>query len=291
VGAAKSGTTSLYRDLAQHPAIYMAPMKEPHYFSQIQPSVSWEPFFPHVRDEREYLALFRGASTEELLGEASTSYLWDAEAAERIKRAVPEARILVILRDPVERAYSHYWNDVREGLEKRSFEEALAEERERSGRGGWGVTSLYLDCGRYADQVGRYLDRFGEAVRVDFLEDYVSDKASTVAGIYSFLGLGEMASEAAQQQMNAISLPRNRLGRAMFGSGAVRRLARATLPRSVRSRLRGALLEEADPPPMEPATRALLTETFRPDAARLSALLGKPLPWEALVAGGSVLRG
>jgi hypothetical protein len=291
VGAAKSGTTSLYRDLAQHPAIYMSLMKEPHFFSRIQPSASWEPFFPHVRDEQAYLALFRGATDEELLGEASTSYLWDEEAAERIERRVPEARILVMLRDPVDRAYSHYWNDVREGLEKRSFEEALAEEQRRAGRGGWGVTSLYLDCGRYADQVGRYLDRFGEAVRVDFLEDYVSDKASTVAGIYAFLGLGQMASEPAQQQMNAISLPRNRLGRAMFGSGAARRLARATLPRSVRGRLRGALLEEADPPPMEPATRTLLTEIFRPEAARLSALLGKPPPWEALLPGGSVLRG
>jgi hypothetical protein len=289
VGAAKSGTTSLCRDLAQHPAIYMSPMKEPHYFSRIEPSANWAPFFPHVRDEREYLALFRGAGSEELLGEASTSYLWDEEAAERIKRRVPDARILVMLRDPVDRAYSHYWNDVREGLEKRSFEEALAEEGQRSGRGGWGVTSLYIDCGRYADQVSRYLDRFGEAVRVDFLEDYVSDKAATVADVYSFLGLAPMSSGAAQQQMNAISLPRNRLGRAMFGSGAARRLARATLPRSVRGRLRGALLEEADPPPMEAATRSRLTETFRPEAARLSALLGRSPPWETLVAGGSVL--
>lgn len=266
-------------------------MKEPHFFSRIQPSASWEPFFPHVRDEQEYLALFRGATTEQLIGEASTSYLWDAEAADRIKRAVPEARILVMLRDPVQRAYSHYWNDVREGLEKRSFEEAVAEEHQRSGRGGWGVTSLYLDCGRYADQVGRYLDRFGEAVRVDFLEDYVSDKAGTVAGVYSFVGVGPVPAGPAQRRMNEISLPRNRLGRAVFSSGAARRLARAALPRSLRGRLRGALLEEADPPPMEPATRALLTEVFRPEAARLSALLGRPPPWDALVAGGSVLRG
>ena len=95
-----------------------------------------------------------------------------------------------MLRDPVERAYSHYWNDVREGLERRVLRGALAEEQQRSGPGGWGVTSLYIDCGRYADQVARYLDRFGEAVRVSFLEDFVADKASAMAGIYSFLGVG-----------------------------------------------------------------------------------------------------
>ncbi len=77
VGAAKAGTTSLYRELARHPAIYMSPMKEPHFFSQIQPAPAREDFFPHLSDEDEYLALFKGATTEELLGEASTSYLWD----------------------------------------------------------------------------------------------------------------------------------------------------------------------------------------------------------------------
>ena len=69
VGAAKAGTTSLYDSLARHPAIYMSPMKEPHFFSRIEPAPSWEGFFPHVSDEAEYLALFKGAGNEDLLGE------------------------------------------------------------------------------------------------------------------------------------------------------------------------------------------------------------------------------
>ncbi len=180
VGAAKAGTTSLYRELARHPAIYMSPMKEPHFFSQIEPAPERKAFFPHVTGEDEYLALFEGATTEELLGEASTSYLWDGQAAERIKRVVPEARILIMLRDPVDRAYSQYWNDVREGIERRSFLDALVEEQ-RSGPGAWGVSSLHIDCGRYADQVERYLDRFGARVQVLFFEDFVGHEASTIA--------------------------------------------------------------------------------------------------------------
>ena len=121
VGAAKAGTTSVYDELARHPAIYMSPMKEPHYFSRIQPSPERAAFFPHVTDEDEYMALFDGVTEERLVGEASTSYLWDASAAERIQSVAPEASILIMLRNPVERAYSQYWNDVREGIEARSL--------------------------------------------------------------------------------------------------------------------------------------------------------------------------
>jgi len=280
VGAAKAGTTSLYSELARHPAIYMAPMKEPHFFSQIEPAPRREAFFPHVTDEEEYLALFRGAANEEVLGEASTSYLWDTHAAERIKRVVPEARILIMLRDPVDRAYSQYWNDVREGIEKQPFLDALITEQ-RSGPGGWGVSSLYIDCGRYANQVARYLDRFGARVHVLFFEDFIRDPAGATGDVLSFLGLRRGNAGPQLGPSNPASLPRNKLGGALLASGRVRRVARATVPRPVRSRLRGALLKGTSPPPMDPAARALLTEIYRPEVERLAELLGRPLPWES----------
>jgi hypothetical protein len=279
VGAAKAGTTSLYSALVRHPAIYMSPMKEPHFFSQIEPAPERKDFFPHVTDEDSYLALFEGATTEEVRGEASTSYLWDRQAAERIKRAVPEARILIMLRDPVDRAYSQYWNDVREGIEGRSFLDALVEEQ-RFGPGGWGVSSLYIDCGRYADQVERYLDHFGVRVHVLFFEDFVRHEASTVADVCSFLGLGLPTAGAAPRRMNPASLPRNRLSAALLASGRLRRAVRATVPRALRSRLRVGLLKQATPPPMDPAARTLLTEIYRPEVGRLAELLGRSPPWE-----------
>ncbi len=213
-----------------------------------------------------------------MLGEASTSYLWDGQAAERIKRAVPEAKILIVLRDPVDRAYSHYWNDVREGMEKRSFLDALDEEQ-RTGPGGWGVSSLYIDCGRYAEQVTRYLDRFGDRVHVLFFEDFVRDEASTIADIHSFLGVRPAAAEVAGQRMNPGSLPRNRLSGAVLASGRLRRVVRATVPRQMRTRLREALLKQAAPPPMDSAARALLMDVYRPEVARLEELLGRSVPW------------
>lgn len=279
VGAAKAGTTSVYDELARHPAIYMSPMKEPHFFSRIQPSPARAAFFPHVSDQDDYLALFDGAAGERLIGEASTSYLWDTEAAERIRRVAPEASILIMLRDPVERAHSQYWNDVREGIETRSFPEALTEER-RSGPGAWGVTSLYLDCGRYADQVARYLDRFGDRVLVSFFEGFVADQAGTVAEIHEFLGVERAEVDAPETRRNPASLPRNVLSGRMLGSGTLRRLARATVPRSLRARGRGVLLKEVSPPPMDPGARALLVEVFRPEVDRLAEVLGRRPPWD-----------
>lgn len=279
VGAAKAGTTSLYEELARHPAIYMSPIKEPHFFSQIRPSPEREAFFPHISDQGEYLALFDRATDEHLVGEASTSYLWDGQAAERIKRVAPAASILIILRDPVERAYSQYWNDVREGLEHRPFLEALTEEQ-RSGPGAWGVTSLYIGCGRYADQVQRYLDRFGPRVLVSFFEDLVADRPGTVSEIQAFLGVEVTDEATGPQRKNPASLPRNVISGRILGSGRMRRLARATVPRPVRARLRTALLKEVSPAPMEPEARALLTELFRPEVRRVAELLGRAPPWK-----------
>ena len=279
VGAAKAGTTSVYDELARHPAIYMSPMKEPHYFSRIRPSPERSAFFPHITDEGDYKALFDGVTEERLVGEASTSYLWDANAAERIQSVAPDASILIMLRNPVERAYSQYWNDVREGIEARSFADALAGER-RSGPGAWGVTSLYLDCGRYANQVQRYLERFGERVLVSFFEDFVADQAGTVTEIHAFLGVDPAGGAAGTSRMNPTALPRNLLSGRMLGSGRLRTLARATVPRALRARARGALLKEVSPPPMDPEARAMLVEVFRPEVDRVAELLGRQASWD-----------
>ena len=159
VGAAKAGTTSLHYYLNQHPDIYMSPLKEPHFFSQISPAPELKSFFQSVQNEAEYLALFAGAHNEAVVGEASTSYLWDEQAPNRIYSSVPRAKLVIMLRNPVDRAYSHYLNDAREGIETRAFLEAVTQDFQRQTKG-WGVSQLYVDLGFYCGQVSRYLNTF-----------------------------------------------------------------------------------------------------------------------------------
>ncbi len=122
VGAAKSGTSSLHRHLEQHPAVFMPAVKEPHFFSDERPPVQ------EVKSLREYLALFADSPLGARAGEASTSNLYSPESASRIKAFQPDAGIIMVLRNPVDRAYSQYWNQVHEGVEPLSFEEALEAE-------------------------------------------------------------------------------------------------------------------------------------------------------------------
>jgi hypothetical protein len=127
--------------------------------------------------------------------------------------------------------------------------------------------------------VERYLDRFGAQVPVSSFEDFVADQPATVAAIHEFLGVGSTDEAAGPRRRNPASLPRNVLSGRILGSGRMRRLARATVPRPVRARLRGALLKEVSPTPMDPEARSLLNELFRPELERLARVLGTSPPW------------
>ena len=121
VGTAKAGTTSLYEYLKQVPMIFMSSRKEPYFF--VNDVLNRDSSNP-IRNRREYLNLFKNARNEVAIGESSL-YLWYPESAELIHKEVPDARIIIILRNPIERAYSHYLMLMRGGEEKMSFHEAL----------------------------------------------------------------------------------------------------------------------------------------------------------------------
>jgi len=283
VGAAKAGTTALYRYLDEHPDIYMSRMKEPHFFSRIEPAPTLASFFPHVTDTRAYLHLFSAGAGSSIRGEASTSYLWAERAPKSIEGVSPDAKVIIMLRDPISRAYAHYWNDVREGIEKRSFEDAVEEEL-AGPPGGWGVSSLYVDCGFYAERVARYLDTFGDNVLVLVFEEFVADPGAHVERTQSFLGV-ELRPPSAFEAHNVFALPRNRLSREILGNGAARELARRLLPRRVRAYGRGLLVAPAPKPELGHAVRDRLRDLYASDVESVSNLLGRPLPWHEFDAG------
>lgn len=128
VGAPKAGTTSIYSYLVQHPEIFMPARKEPYFFGQWRRNSE--------EDLRDYLRLFRGVPESKVAGEASTTYLYLQSAAEEIKAFRPDAKIIIMLRNPVDRAYSQYWHHVRLGWVEASFEEELEAEEARL-REGW----------------------------------------------------------------------------------------------------------------------------------------------------------
>ena len=136
VGATKAGTTTLHQLLSRHAEIYMSTIKEPNFFTGVVGDLLG--LMPVVRDAVEYQGLFASAVAQRWRGESSTSYLWDQGAADRIRDRCPDARILVLLRDPVDRAYSHFLMEVREGRDRMPFRRALEKDAARS-ETGWGI--------------------------------------------------------------------------------------------------------------------------------------------------------
>ena len=279
VGAARSGTTSLYFYLDQHPEIFMAPMKEPHFFSKITPDPKFALFYPHIDDEEQYLALFADAGDAKLRGEASPSYLWVPEAAGRIKAASPDARIVILLREPVSRAYSHYLVDSAEGLDDRSFLRAIHEELQGPVKG-WGQSSLYVHAGLYADSVERYLDLFGQRVKVLLFEEFVRDVKRHLEAVFRFLEVDPgHAAQVDIEPHNVFHVPRNPVARRVLSSLRLRQQARALLPSALHPAIRRLLVKRGRKPAIDPRARELLEPLYRPDIERLAELLGRPLPW------------
>ena len=270
VGAPKAGTTSLYQYLNAVPGVYMSPMKEPRYFTTIVPVETSA--VPPVRDKAEYLRLFQGVKDEVAIGEASVAYLRDPETPKRIHDVVPGARIIILLRDPVERAFSNYLMHVREGWQTVSFQEALQKGLYRDS---------YLEEGFYAEQIKRYLDTFGpERVKILIFEEFIQDTKRAVSDVLRFLDVDSEPPDSAGEAHNAFAMPRSRWAYRIFGSRVARRAARKLLPTPLRILVKGrVLLKKVSKPAMPQEARKFLEDFYRDDVGKLEEFFGRRLPW------------
>jgi hypothetical protein len=299
-GAMKSGTTTLHYALSQHRSIFI-PSQEIFFFSidDIEqhpnffvPATDGWTFFDYDREFERYVhwyaKFFRDAQPSQIVGEDSTTYLAAANAARRIAELLPDVKLLFLLRDPVRRAYSHYWHLVRIGDAVQGFEETIA----RS-------PGTLLQRGFYKRQVERFLEVFPRE-RIMFLvfEDFVPNLQARIDRVCTFLGVdGSVDVSRLDTHRNPGLVPRNLGVQLAYNRLLQRRLARRFLdhlPLSSSQRRRGvprivgvaaekALLVDRDPPRMKDATRAFLEKLFARENRGLSSLVGEDLnrywPW------------
>jgi len=168
----KSGTTSLYAYLREHPEIYMPANKEPNFFSDEkvwQKGICW------------YESLFDQATNTQLCGEASvnyTKYPYYKDVPARIKTVIPNAKFIYILRNPLDRIYSHYLHNVYAGIENDSFEKAIVDK------------PLYVQASLYYNQIEQYLKYFSPSqILVFLLEDLQAEPLATVQKVFKFLSV------------------------------------------------------------------------------------------------------
>jgi hypothetical protein len=276
----------MYLALARHPGIFVPQLKEPHFFARDLDSGSYLDSLYFVRSAQEYLALFEDARPDQLTGEGSTTYLFSKVAAKDIAAVRPDARILMMLRDPVEMIHSFHERRVYSGSEDLvRFEDALAAEEAR--RSGWGIPPnarnipalQYRELGRYAEQVERFLRHFPRhQIHVIEFREFAMEPAAAHAGTLAFLGLPPHEQPSVERENVAPSVRSVRLHRLVHSRRAVR-LARAALPVGARSRIREAAERlttvETAREPLDAALRTHLRDDFRADVRRLGELLGR----------------
>ncbi len=287
VGAPKCGTTAMNDYLSKHPEIFIPNIKEVHFFGQDLDITKGA-----LRDERAYLELFRGATTEERLGEASVWYLYSKTAAQELYTFNPDAKIVIMLRNPAEMLYSQHSQFLYNGNEDiEDFREALAAEPER--RAGQRIPKsahlvdglFYSETVRYAEQVERYVERFGrENVHIILYDDFRTDLPGTYRKLLQFLGVSDnFAPEFAV--VNPNKRARSALLRNFVQTPpeSIKRLSRVFFPRSLRQRVMKGLdqanIRYEARVPLDPELKGELEQRFAPEVEKLEQLLGHKLPW------------
>jgi Sulfotransferase family len=277
-GAPRCGTSSLHSYLQAIPGIYMSRIKEPHYFSRYVIGDE-HPMVKPIRDEEEYLALFSAAGDAKVIGEASPNYLEDPEAPKLIDRAVPGAKVIASLRDPVERLYSHYLMMRNNRPTMGSFMEEIQRGLEYQINRNMAV--LAPGTGLYSRHVERYRSVFGDdRFLVLIFEEWRSHVPTTLRGILDFLGIDHDVDGFSEPPQRQYSEARGRLVRYLFGNRSISRTTEAMIPFRLRKMIRNAFLVKHGPkPPMDPEAREFLVRYYREDVALLEQALGRALPW------------
>jgi hypothetical protein len=302
VGHAKCGTTALYDMLRSHPRIYMPDHKEPWFFARSNPH-------PQTSGERsiaftgrrmetldDYVALFREARSDQLLGEASTSYLWSTTAAKAIAAVQPNARVIAILREPASFLRSLHLqlltnrHETEKDLGKAlALDDARREDRHIPKYSYWPQALIYSDRVRYAEQLRRYHAVFPrEQVLVIIYDDFRADNAGTVRRVLRFLDLDDdrpVEVTEANPTIAVRSVRLNSLARVIAAgrgpvSGAVKTTLKALTTRRLREDfvypLRDRVVYRYPRAPDE-ALMLELRRRFKPEVEALSEYLGRDL--------------
>ena len=273
VGAPRSGTTSLYNYLKTIPEIFMSPVKEPGYFI---------PNDFRGFTEKKYLDLFKNIKNEIVIGEASAGYLANREASLKIKKQIPDAKIIITLRDPVERTFSDYLNNLRTGNVKRTFEQDfenfLRNNKEQS------HLKKSIPVSMFFEQVKNYLNIFGkENVKVLIFEETIKDTKKAIEDVLEFLGVQTQIPENFEKQYNAYSEPLGSFGTNIAKNKTISTIVKKIFPNKNRENILHTILnKKGKKPKMSEEIKIKLQNLFLEDVKKLEKLLERPLPWPTI---------
>ena len=284
VGAAKSGTTSLYHYLMEHPEVYMSDkIKETFYFIENKNKLGVWPDGTSVEcldNYNDYLGLFEDVDLKKhmAIGEACVAYLYFYEEAVRnIKKILGDPKIIIILRNPIDRTFSNYLHHVREGFEDCSFEIALNKQKERIDNNYWWGYD-FISPGLYYKQVKYYLDNFSK-VKIYLLDDLVNKEQEFVRNIFKFLEIDYNYSLKKKKLYNKTGSPKSKtFANKIKNPPIILKPFLKVIPYKYKNYIFHTLRDiNLKKPRMKNETREFLKNVFKDDIKKLEGLINKDL--------------
>jgi len=256
----------------------MSPIKEPNFFSYDE-TVRQNLYHKEkgVSELVDYKKLFSAANGHhKAIGEASVSYLFYPSVPARIKEFAPGARIIISLRDPVERAFSHYYMEHKLGYVKDSFEDILYKKSKHKYAHLW--YQQYIELGMYYEQVKRYIDQFGkDNVRVFIYDDFTTDIEGSILAVLDFLKIDNTYMPDSRGRYNTYSTPRNKFFHFLYSQKRLRTFARKLLPEDRIESIKNLFLTRDKKATKKEDIIRSLRKLYKPDIQKLEKLLDRNL--------------
>lgn len=283
IGAARAGTTALYDLVRQHPQVFMSAIKEPNYFAFEGEPLDWRgPGNEFVNNSvarwEDYTALFADAPAGMAMGEATPLYLWAPDAAKRIRTRLPDVKMIAVLRNPIEQAFSHYLYARAQMIEPLdNFEAALKAEPQRLAEH-WQPLFQYSTFPRYAEQLRRFYAEFpSDQLKIFLYEDYRSDPKTMLSQIFAFIGVDPSFVPDITHETNMGGQPRHQwLQNLVMRPNPIASLASLVVPNSARRMIRDMVSRRnLARDQMSSAAKEWLTNALRDDISQLQDIIGR----------------
>jgi len=280
VGAAKAGSTSLFEYLKDVPGIFMSPMKEPNYYNKLIIPDDYP--MEKIRNKTEYQNLFSKVKNEKIIGEASSLYLTDSQTPELIYHDSPNAKIIICLRDPVERAFSHFLMEKKYSRLNILLETELQIELKGGKNEKWKNPFFWLPHGLYAKNVNRFLNVFGtDSVKIIIFEDFIKNISETMNNVIQFLGINYAFKDTKFEVHNPYVVSRSTtITNFLTDNKGIKKIIHRTVPYSFRKKINNFLFSSQPKPKLNENARKLLIDYYNDDVIDLKKSLKKELPWK-----------
>jgi hypothetical protein len=276
VGAPKAGTTSLYNYLRFHHDIFMSPIKEPNFFTH-QEIAQNKLYYKqkNTKTLQDYERLFDRIKNQKICGEASVSYLFYPNTASKIRKLIPHAKIIILLRNPIDRAFSHYLMDKRLGYIHSSFESIIYRQCHHK------LNSLYyqqyVELGFYYKQVKRYLVTFpAEQVKIFLSEDLVNFNRIMIS-ILEFLNVEQQDLPIIEKRYNLAEMPESIWIKLLYRITLLRKCCNLILPVKWIQFIKTTLFNSEVKPEMQKSTRIYLYNLYGNDMRAVEKLIHRDL--------------